>query len=118
MDRKKCPFCGRFAPPNEEYHCFWDEGYFTTNLEESENAVQKHMKRDCGSLDYSIVNFECSNLASPQIHQKEFREISSPRDENEVESSVNFPAGAPAQILRHFVQNILVNCNSDNLIFK
>ncbi|GBN99836.1 hypothetical protein AVEN_21090-1 [Araneus ventricosus] len=41
------------------------------------------MKADSNPLDYSAVNFEYSTLAFPQIDYKEFREFSSPRDENE-----------------------------------
>ncbi|GBN25278.1 hypothetical protein AVEN_198106-1 [Araneus ventricosus] len=67
MDRKKCPFCGRFLPPKKEYYCFLeeeeDDGCFTTNLEGSENLVQKTMKPDCNPLDSSTVNFEYSNVA-------------------------------------------------------
>ncbi|GBM37430.1 hypothetical protein AVEN_68066-1, partial [Araneus ventricosus] len=78
MDRKKCPFCGRFAPRNKECYCFVeeeeDDGCFTTNLEKSENAAQKSMKPDCSSLDSSTVNFKYSNLAFPQIDNKEFLE--------------------------------------------
>ncbi|GBN89476.1 hypothetical protein AVEN_82393-1 [Araneus ventricosus] len=67
MDRKKCRFCGRFSPPKKEYYCFLeeeeDDGCFTTNLEGSENLVQKTMKPDCNPLDSSTVNFEYSNVA-------------------------------------------------------
>ncbi|GBO06808.1 hypothetical protein AVEN_47933-1 [Araneus ventricosus] len=86
MDRK-CPFCGRFTPPKDKYYCFAeeeeDDGCFTTNLEQSENAAQKTMKPDCNPLDSSIVNFEYSNLPLPQIDYIEFGEISSLRNENE-----------------------------------